>query len=271
VKHCIPPPLQYATFQNLNCSFSNRRALDRLSASTEAYFVLRNHLIQTHSCLSVCHYILGIGDRHLENLMINKSTGGIIGIDFGYSFGISTTMLPIPELMPFRLTGQFRNLLLPLTDLGPYRIPMTHVLRALRNDSQLLLNTMDIFVHEPLLDWQVNAQKQLNQLDETDTSLNWYPKEKISICKQKLKGINCAFITGEELRLHQKRGLKEFQEVAFGISQYNIRKRYLEKAENQGCASKYYLKPEEQVACLIDQATDFNILGRTYAGWKPYI
>jgi len=248
-----------------------RRALDRLSASTEAYFVLRNHLIQTHSCLSVCHYILGIGDRHLENLMINKSTGGIIGIDFGYSFGISTTMLPIPELMPFRLTGQFRNLLLPLTDLGPYRIPMTHVLRALRNDSQLLLNTMDIFVHEPLLDWQVNAQKQLNQLDETDTSLNWYPKEKISICTQKLKGINCAFITGEELRLHQKRGLKEFQEVAFGISQYNIRKRYLEKAENQGCASKYYLKPEEQVACLIDQATDFNILGRTYAGWKPYI
>ena len=64
-------------------------------------------------------------------------------------------MLPIPELMPFRLTGQFRNLLLPLADLGPYRIPMTHVLRALRNDSQLLLNTMDIFVHEPLLDWQV--------------------------------------------------------------------------------------------------------------------
>ena len=64
-------------------------------------------------------------------------------------------MLPVPELMPFRLTGQFRNLLLPLTDLGPYRIPMTDVLRALRNDSDLLLNTMDIFVHEPLIDWQV--------------------------------------------------------------------------------------------------------------------
>ena len=57
--------------------------------------------------------------------------------------------------MPFRLTRQFRNLLLPLKDLGPYRIPMTDVLRALRLDSDLLLNTMDVFVHEPLIDWEV--------------------------------------------------------------------------------------------------------------------
>ena len=64
-------------------------------------------------------------------------------------------MLAVPELMPFRLTRQFLNLLLPLKDPGPYSIPMTDVLRALRNDSDLLLNTMDIFVHEPLLDWQV--------------------------------------------------------------------------------------------------------------------
>ena len=64
-------------------------------------------------------------------------------------------ILPVPELMPFRLTGQFRNLLLPLTDLGPYRIPMTDVMRALRSESDLLLNTMDVFVQEPLIDWQV--------------------------------------------------------------------------------------------------------------------
>ena len=79
------------------------------------------------------------------------------------------------------------------------------------------------------------------------------------------------FNRSEELRLRQNKGMKDFQEVAFGISQHNVRKRYLEKAESQGCISKCFLEPEEQVACLIDQATDFNILGRTYAGWKPYI
>ena len=28
---------------------------------------------------------------------------------------------------------------------------------------------------------------------------------------------------------------------------------------------------EEQVACLIDHATDVNILGRTWAGWEPWV
>ena len=28
---------------------------------------------------------------------------------------------------------------------------------------------------------------------------------------------------------------------------------------------------EEQIACLIDHATDSNILGRTWAGWEPWV
>jgi len=28
---------------------------------------------------------------------------------------------------------------------------------------------------------------------------------------------------------------------------------------------------EEQVACLIDLATDANILGRTWQGWEPWV
>ena len=28
---------------------------------------------------------------------------------------------------------------------------------------------------------------------------------------------------------------------------------------------------EEQIACLIDHATDPNILGRTYVGWEPWV
>ena len=41
----------------------------------------------------------------------------------------------------------------------------------------------------------------------------------------------------------------------------NIRARVGEK-----CASV-----EEQVDCLIDHATDPNILGRTYHGWEPWV
>ena len=34
---------------------------------------------------------------------------------------------------------------------------------------------------------------------------------------------------------------------------------------------KTALTPEEQVDCLLDQATDAGILGRTWAGWRPFV
>ena len=50
--------------------------------------------------------MLGIGDRHLNNLLIHTPSGRILPIDFGHAFGTATTLLPIPELMPFRMTRQ---------------------------------------------------------------------------------------------------------------------------------------------------------------------
>lgn len=42
----------------------------------------------------------------------------VVGIDFGAAFGFATTELPVPELIPFRLTNQFQNLLQPLDSVG---------------------------------------------------------------------------------------------------------------------------------------------------------
>ena len=50
--------------------------------------------------------------------MISQSSGMEIGIDFGYAFGVATQFLPVPELMPFRLTPQILNLLMPLKEAG---------------------------------------------------------------------------------------------------------------------------------------------------------
>jgi hypothetical protein len=63
--------------------------------------------------------------------------------------------LPIPELIPFRLTRQIRNLMMPLQEKGLMESTMIHSLRALREDYDLLLSTMDIFIKEPSLDWLV--------------------------------------------------------------------------------------------------------------------
>lgn len=52
---------------------------------------------------SMCGYILGIGDRHVRNILIDKATAEVVHIDFGIAFD-QGHVLPTPETVPFRLT-----------------------------------------------------------------------------------------------------------------------------------------------------------------------
>ncbi len=42
--------------------------------------------------LSVCGWLCGVGDRHPGNVLVQPRTGGLVPIDFGYSFGGATTV-----------------------------------------------------------------------------------------------------------------------------------------------------------------------------------
>lgn len=67
-----------------------RRVYRNMSASSEAYYRLRCEFATSHAQLCISHYILGIGDRHLSNFMLDLQTGAIVGIDFGHAFGSAT-------------------------------------------------------------------------------------------------------------------------------------------------------------------------------------
>ncbi|KAJ8318044.1 hypothetical protein KUTeg_003135 [Tegillarca granosa] len=67
-----------------------RRSFHQMSTSPEAFHVLRCTFAVSHALICICHYILGIGDRHLSNFMVNLKTGEMIGIDFGHAFGSAT-------------------------------------------------------------------------------------------------------------------------------------------------------------------------------------
>lgn len=86
----------------------------------------------------------------------------MLGIDFGIAFG-SGVDLTTPELMPFRLTQQIEGVIAPHPLEGSYKQTMVHTLRSLRKNKSLILDTCDIFVKEPLLDWTKEAKKKLLQ------------------------------------------------------------------------------------------------------------
>lgn len=242
-----------------------RRAFLQLAVSPEAFFILRSHFASSHACLCICQYILGIGDRHLSNFLVDMETGGMIGIDFGHAFGSATQFQPLPELMPFRLTQQFVNLMLPLKKSGTLQSVMIHTLRALRSNHDLLLNTMDVFIQEPSLDWQVYARKQAKTqgINAEEQKADWYPKQKVQSAWRKLEGCNPAYVMRDDLQLgHSKQSwYKQMESVCLGDRNANVRAREPESG----------LSVESQVSCLIDQATDANILGRTWQGWEPWV
>ncbi|KAM4534321.1 DNA-dependent protein kinase catalytic subunit isoform 1-T1 [Odontesthes bonariensis] len=245
-----------------------KRAFLKMCNSPEAFLSLRSHFVSSHALLCVSHWILGIGDRHLSNFMINMETGGMIGIDFGHAFGSATQFLPVPELMPFRLTQQFVNLMQPLKESGLIQSIMVHSLRAYRAEPELVLNTMDVFVKEPSLDWKNFEMKQLKKggtwTESVNTKeINWYPLQKVNFARRKLEGANPAAITSEELKLgFEKDGaFPGMQSVVLGTEEHNVRA----KLPAAG------LSVEEQVDCLLDQATDPNVLGRVWEGWEPWM
>jgi FKBP12-rapamycin complex-associated protein len=54
--------------------------------------------------MSMVGYILGLGDRHPSNILLDRSYGKIIHIDFVDCFESAMRREKFPEKIPFRLT-----------------------------------------------------------------------------------------------------------------------------------------------------------------------
>ena len=78
------------------------RAVGLLSVSAEVYLSMRARFARSLATLTVCGHVLGIGDRHLDNVMM-LDDGHFLHIDFGYILGDD----PKKKLIappPFRFT-----------------------------------------------------------------------------------------------------------------------------------------------------------------------
>lgn len=246
--------------QCIIANFCRRSAFRKISANTESFCALRENFIKSFAILCVCQWILGVGDRHLSNFLISLKNGKVLGIDFGHAFGTATQFLPVPELVPFRLTPHIIALMEPLGEKGIFREVMVHSLEALRKNSSALLSTMNVFIEEPSLDWIENASRN----GEAATGATWDPAQKLEQVKRKLNGAKSTDIMVEDLRAgHQARRnyMEAYINLVLGLPDHDARARFQDNI----------LSAEDQIDCLIDHATDYNLLGRMFEGWTPWI
>ena len=91
----------------------------------------------------------------------------------------------------------------------------------------------------------------------------WYLQQKIDIARKKLEGYNPSHLTVRELTSGHlnKPYLPALTKITLGDKKHNVRARH-----GEVCAGV-----QAQVECLIDMATDPDLLGRTWVGWSSWI
>jgi len=103
---------------------------------------------------SMVGYILGIGDRHGNNILLDPSTGEVVHIDFGMLFDHAALVLPVPEQVPFRLSPDFEAALgCQGKENGVFRETCVATVTALQEHDELLLALCEVFLYDPVAKW----------------------------------------------------------------------------------------------------------------------
>ncbi|XP_055592827.1 serine/threonine-protein kinase ATR-like [Uranotaenia lowii] len=124
---------------------------DRFS-NPHNWFQARSSYIRTTAVISIVGYILGLGDRHGENILFDATNGDTVHVDFNCLFNKGETF-EIPELVPFRLTHNMVRAMGPLGVEGLYRKCCEIALRVLQNQTPTLMSVLKPFVYDPLVSW----------------------------------------------------------------------------------------------------------------------
>ena len=69
----------------------------------DLWYEARVNFVKSYAIWSMIGYVIGLGDRHGDNILIHQHTGEVTHVDFDCIFE-KGAKLKIPEIVPFRLT-----------------------------------------------------------------------------------------------------------------------------------------------------------------------
>ncbi|PPQ63137.1 hypothetical protein CVT24_005777 [Panaeolus cyanescens] len=127
-----------------------------------AWLASRLSFGRTAAVMSMVGFILGLGDRHGENILVDTVSGDAIHVDFNCLFEKGKT-LETPERVPFRLTQNVVDGLGVTGVEGVFRISCEVTLQLLKSNRDSLMSVLDAFVHDPLVEWEDLKRKQDRQ------------------------------------------------------------------------------------------------------------
>ncbi|KAF2813925.1 protein kinase rad3 [Mytilinidion resinicola] len=148
----------------------------------EAWLAARIRYTRSCAVMSIIGHILGLGDRHGENVLLEEGNGGVFHVDFNCLFDKGLTFEK-PELVPFRLTHNMVDAMGPSSIEGPFRTAAELTYQQLRQHEDTLITILETFVHDPTADFLGGKRKK--RIEGVPDS----PKEVLEAVRGKVGGL----------------------------------------------------------------------------------
>ncbi|KAF3429996.1 hypothetical protein E2986_08147 [Frieseomelitta varia] len=172
--------------------------------SPETWFERRLAYTRSIATTSMAGYILGLGDRHLSNILIDQTTAEVIHIDFGIAFE-QGKVLPIPETIPFRLTRNIEVGMGVSGVEGTMRHCCEKTLTVLRDQRQIIITLLQVLIYDPLFKWTITPAKAHDI--QSVRAINKTAERALLRIEQKLQGTEeglASSVSGQVERLIQE-------------------------------------------------------------------
>jgi hypothetical protein len=136
-------------------------------SSPQAFVERQQTFTRSVAASSVVGYLVGLGDRHVNNILLHQHTAEVVHIDLGIAFD-QNKLLPVPELVPFRMTRNIIDGLGVRGTEGSLRPCAEAALGLLREKRELLRTLLSSIMHDPLARWAIGGPQQ--NVSDTDNS-----------------------------------------------------------------------------------------------------
>lgn len=185
---------------------------------------------------SIVGSIIGLGDRHCENVQICQKTAEVVHIDLNMIF-LKGRTLKVPEIVPFRLTRNIIDGLGPAECDGLFRKSALITIRMAKDKGKLLRTVFSLVLRDPTCKW-----------DKIRSKMNVRSQEESPIVLQK-----------------QSNMLKEDRRAAQDLTDLLKRVHCFDKD------TKKRYTPSSYLDLLIKEARSDENLHKMYRGWAPHM
>jgi ataxia telangiectasia mutated family protein len=133
----------------------------------DEWFLKRLAYTRSTAAISILGHVLGLGDRHGHNILLDTESGEVVHIDLGVAFEMGR-VLPVPELVPFRLTRDIVDGMGITKTEGVFRRCCEFTLAALRKEVYSIMTILDVLRYDPLYSWSISPVR-LAKLQEAQS------------------------------------------------------------------------------------------------------